>query len=124
VHDAGFKKTTGTIMTGTLNKVENVTIGELKQGLADGSIRLIDVREPNEYVAGRIPGATLNALQSFDPTALPKRELDKRIVLVCRSGRRSLTALALAQEAGRGDVNAHYPGGFLEWSNLGEEVEL
>ena len=36
--------------------VENVSIDELKQGLADGSILLVDVREPNEYTAtGRIP---------------------------------------------------------------------
>ncbi len=111
-------------MTTTLDKVENVTIAELKQGLADGSIRLIDVRESNEYEAGRIPGATLNPLQSFDPEALPASEPGKRIVLVCRSGRRSLTALALAQEAGRTDIQAHYPGGFLEWTNLGEEVEV
>ncbi|MGH6867908.1 MAG: rhodanese-like domain-containing protein, partial [Methylocella sp.] len=38
-------------------EVENVSIDELKKGLADGSILLVDVREPNEYAAGRIPGA-------------------------------------------------------------------
>lgn len=103
-------------------EVENVHIDELKQGLAEGSILLVDVREPHEYAAGRIPGATLNALQGFDPEALPKAE-GKRVVLSCRSGRRSLDALAIARKAGRHDVRAHYPGGFLEWSTRGEEVE-
>jgi len=102
---------------------ENVSREELKEGLANGSILLVDVREPNEFAAGHIPGATLNPLQKFDPKALPNIP-GKRVVLSCRSGRRSLTALALAQEAGRGDVLAHYPGGFQEWSNAGEPVEV
>jgi rhodanese-related sulfurtransferase len=104
-------------------EVENVQIDELKKGLADGTILLVDVREPNEYAAGRIPGAILNPLQHFDPTALPGAP-GKRVVLSCRSGKRSLTALALAQEAGRDDIRAHYPGGFQEWANAGEKVEL
>ena len=104
-------------------EVENVQIDELKKGLADGTILLVDVREPNEYAAGRIPGAILNPLQQFDPKALPDAP-GKRVVLSCRSGKRSLTALALAQEGGRDDVRAHYPGGFQEWANAGEKVEL
>jgi rhodanese-related sulfurtransferase len=48
----------------------------------------------------------------------------KRVVLACRSGRRSLTALDLAHKAGRDDVRAHYPGGFQEWANAGEKVEV
>ncbi len=103
--------------------VENVHRDELKKGLADGSILLVDVREPNEFAAGRIPGAVLNPLQRFDPAALP-REPGKRVVLSCRSGKRSLTALALAQKAGRDDVRAHYPGGFQEWAQAGEKIEV
>ena len=110
-------------MTLTVNTVENVYRDELKKGLANGSILLVDVREPNEFVAGRIPGSVLNPLQSFDPKALP-RAPGKRVVISCRSGRRSLTALALAQKAGRDDVRAHYPGGFQEWANAGEKVEV
>lgn len=103
--------------------VENVSVEELKQGLADGTILLVDVREPNEFAAGRIPGSTLNPLQTFDPAALPKAE-GKRVVLSCRSGNRSLRALALAQAAGRTDVTAHYPGGMIGWRAAGEPVEM
>ncbi len=105
-----------------VQEVENVSIDELKKGLADGSILLVDVREPKEYAAGHIPGAMLNPLQRFDALALPGAP-GKQVVLSCRSGKRSLTALALAQEAGRDDIRAHYPGGFQEWSNAGEKVE-
>lgn len=104
-------------------KVENVSRDELKQGLADGSILLVDVREANEYAAGHIPGAKLNALQRFDPKALPSAP-GKRVVLSCRSGKRSLDALARAQAAGRDDVRAHFPGGFQEWASAGEQVEV
>ena len=101
--------------------VENVSLDELKAGLADGSVLLVDVREPNEWDAGHIAGATLNPLQSFDPAALPKAA-SKRIVLHCRSGKRSVTALGLAQDAGRDDVRAHFGGGMLEWVDAGEPV--
>ena len=102
--------------------VENVTIDELRQGLADGSILLVDVREANEWDAGHIPGATFNPLSAFDLAALPRAD-GKRVVLQCRSGRRSVTALGLAQEAGREDVRAHFGGGMLEWLAAGEPVE-
>ncbi len=103
--------------------VEDVTLPELKEGLSDGSIVLVDVREPHEFEAGHIPGSTLNALQGFDPEALPKPAPGKRIVLSCRSGRRSVTALGLAQAAGRDDIRAHFGGGMLAWEGAGEPVE-
>ena len=103
--------------------VENVSREALKKGLADGSIVLVDVREPNEYTDGHIPGARLNALQSFDPSALPSPRDGQRIVLSCRSGKRSLAALERAHAAGRNDIKAHYPGGMLDWNAAGEAIE-
>ena len=102
--------------------VENVSRDELKRGLDDGTIALVDVREPHEFADGHIPGANLNALQSFDPGALPAPRAGQRIVLSCRSGKRSLHAIELAQAAGRTDVTAHYPGGMLDWNAAGEPV--
>jgi hypothetical protein len=102
--------------------VEDVSLAELKSGLADGSIALIDVREAYEWDAGHIPGATLNALSVFDASALPPEKPGQRIVMQCRSGKRSITALGLAQEAGRTDIRAHFTGGMLEWAGAGEQV--
>jgi rhodanese-related sulfurtransferase len=101
--------------------VEDVSLEELKAGLADGSIALVDVREPNEWAAGHIQGATLNPLSAFDPGALPQKP-GQRVVLHCRSGKRSVTALGLAQQGGREDVRAHFTGGMLEWQGAGEPV--
>lgn len=92
---------------------------DVKRGLADGSIHLIDVREPNEFAAGHIPGAVLHPLSAFDPSSLPT---DKRIVFSCAAGVRSLRAIEFAQAAGR-DVREHYKGGYKDWVAAGEPVE-
>jgi len=102
--------------------VENVSLDELKKGLADGSMILVDVREANEYQAGHIPGAILQPLSTFNPAALPN-EPGKRVVLSCRSGRRTLLALEQAQNAGRTDITTHFGGGMLAWDAAGEPVE-
>ncbi len=104
--------------------VENVSLDDLKAGLADGSIILVDVREPNEFKEGHMPGAILNPLQSFKVADIPTAPPGKKVVLSCRAGGRSLKALEAAQAAGRSDIKAHYPGGMQGWIQAGEKVEL
>jgi rhodanese-related sulfurtransferase len=102
--------------------VEVVTREELKQGLADGSIALIDVREPNEFAEGHIPGAANLPLSRFDPAQLPQ-DPGKKIVFNCRSGKRTLQAIEMARLFGRRDADTHYAGSMLEWVAAGEPVE-
>ena len=102
-------------------EVEDLTVQQVKAGLDAGEIVLVDVREPHENLAERIPGGVLNALQSFDPAALPDAQ-DKRVVFYCRSGRRSVTASQLAQSAGL-PYDAHMAGGILAWKDAGFETE-
>lgn len=101
--------------------VENLDFDDIRQGLADNSILLVDVREPNEWEAGHIPGSILMPLSTFDAAEIPDPQ-GRRIVLSCRSGRRSLTAAAAARDAGV-PVDAHYAGGFLDWVNQGGPVD-
>ena len=79
--------------------IRDVGLSELKDGLADGSIVLVDVREPNETALGIIPGAVVMPLSEFDPARLPQGQ--GRIVFSCRSGVRSIRAIELARAAGR-----------------------
>ncbi len=102
--------------------VEIVSREELKKGLADGSITLIDVREPHEFAAGHIPGSVLLPLSRFDPAQLPREE-GKRLVFSCRSGQRTLRAIEMAQLGGRGDACAHYAGSMADWIANEEPVE-
>jgi rhodanese-related sulfurtransferase len=101
--------------------VEDLTVEQVKAGLEDGSILLVDVREPNELAAERIPGAIDFPLSAFDPSALPDPE-GKRLVFSCRSGRRSLTASKAAQAAGLA-YDAHMAGGILAWKAAGFDTE-
>lgn len=103
--------------------IQDISLDELKQGLADGSILLVDVREAEEYAAGHIRGALFNPLSQFDPGKLPAAGPGKKVVLHCRSGRRSVTAMEKAQLAGRADVDTHFAGGMLAWVDAGEPVE-
>jgi len=91
----------------------------VKQGLREGSILLVAVREPHEFAAGHIPGAVSNPLSTFDPSSLPD---GKRIVFSCAAGVRSVRAIEFARAAGR-DIREHYKGGFKDWAASGEPVE-
>jgi rhodanese-related sulfurtransferase len=102
-------------------KVTHLDLAVVKAGLADGSMLVIDVREPHEYERGHIPGSVSLALSQFDPGLIPQ-DTGKRIVFSCAAGVRSMNALAIAQSAGLALVE-HYRGGFNEWAGMGEAVE-
>jgi rhodanese-related sulfurtransferase len=93
---------------------------EVKRGLEDGSMLLVDVREPHEFAAGHIPNAVSHPLSTFDPAVLPARD-GRRIVFSCASGVRSVRAIEFAQAAGL-DLREHYKGGFKDWSASGEPI--
>lgn len=102
--------------------IQQVDAAYVKAGLANGSVTLIDVREPDEWAAGHIAGATLAPLSSFDPKKLPAAQPGKSIVIMCRSGNRSRTAIALAQKAGRSDVRLNFDGSMRAWMAAGGPV--
>ncbi|MCG5234424.1 rhodanese-like domain-containing protein [Xanthobacter oligotrophicus] len=101
--------------------ITHLSPAEVRQGLADGTIILVDVREANEIQAERIPGATPFPLSKFDPAALPD-PAGKRLVFSCRSGQRSQQAAAYAQKAGL-PYEEHMKGGIIGWREAGFEVE-
>jgi rhodanese-related sulfurtransferase len=90
----------------------------IKRGLADGSVVLVDVREPHEFAAGHIPGAVSLPLSMFEPAQIPS---GRRVVFSCQSGNRSARAAVFAQASGR-DIREHYKGGFKDWVEAGEPV--
>ncbi len=68
-----------------------------------GDIDIVDVREPSEWARGHIPGARLVPLAQLraDPDAA---KLGAKVLFVCASGGRSLTAAKLAEARGVADV--------------------
>jgi phage shock protein E len=83
---------------------------------ADRSLLLLDVRTPEEFAEGHLPGAI-----NIPHTELAARigELSEArsrdVVVYCRSGRRSLQALGTLEDAGFTRL-LHLKDGFLRWS--------
>jgi rhodanese-related sulfurtransferase len=101
--------------------VRDLTPEEVAQGMTEGRMVLVDVREPNETDAERFPGAVLVPLSAFDPGAIPAQE-GREVVFACRSGRRSVTASLAAQEQGFA-YGSHMAGGILAWKAAGLPTE-
>jgi len=108
-------------MAGQTPAVRNLAPEEVARGLKDGSVVLVDVREPNETAQERFPGAVLVPLSAFDPATIPAPP-GSEIVFACRSGRRSVTASLAAQEQGF-PYDSHLAGGILAWKAAGLPTE-
>jgi len=85
--------------------------------------RLIDVREPHEYVGelGHIAGATLIPMATVGQHA-PSWNKDEEILCVCKSGGRSGNIAAALTQAGFKKA-MNLTGGMLGWNAAGLPVE-
>ncbi len=91
---------------------------EMQKALSEGSVTVVDVREPHEFAGGHIPGAINLPLSRFKLDQIPA---GKAPVLICQAGGRSGKALLQAYAAGATHVR-HYPGGMNGWRARGGEV--
>lgn len=98
-----------------------VEIADAAEYLADRDAFVLDVREPNEYSGGHVPGAVLvpqaDLLMRIDE--LPR---DRDILIVCASGGRSRRAAQFLSGEGFGRV-ADLIGGTSGWIAAGLPVE-
>ena len=108
-------------MTEQGSGVRDLTPQEVAQGLSEGRMVLVDVRERNETALERYPGAVIVPLSAFDPAAIPDPQ-GREVVFACRSGRRSVTASLAAQEQGFA-YSSHLAGGILAWKAAGLPTE-
>lgn len=74
---------------------------------------MLDVREPDEWAAGHIEGATLIPLGDL-PNRLAEVPKDRTIVVVCRSGNRSATGRDILLDAGYKQATS-MSGGMNDW---------
>lgn len=94
-----------------------ITAAELKQRLdANESLRLIDVREPHEWVSdlGHIEGSELMPLGSVQANAAKVAGETREIISVCRSGMRAGQAAGFW--AGQGLKVRVLQGGMMAWN--------
>ena len=91
---------------------------------ADEPPLLVDIREQDEWVEGRIPGAVhvpRGHLESRIELAAPDRSAP--VVLYCAAGNRSVFAAKTLEELGYENV-VSLAGGFTEWKRNGFPTEL
>jgi len=96
----------------------NVDLETFAAAVKAEEVTVVDVREPNEFAAGHIPGAVSHPLSRFDARKLLA---SKPVVLICQAGGRSRNALNKAHASGREDVK-HFPGGMSQWRMHGGSV--
>jgi molybdopterin/thiamine biosynthesis adenylyltransferase/rhodanese-related sulfurtransferase len=108
--------------------IREVSPEELQRLLAAGDgaggrrVKLVDVREADEYAAGRLPGA-LHLPRGFLELRIEgAAERDEALVLYCQGGTRSALAAHTLQQLGYRDV-ASLAGGYGRWSDAGLPVE-
>jgi rhodanese-related sulfurtransferase len=101
--------------------VRDLTPVEVARGLTEGTMVIVDVREPPEVSAQRIAGSLFAPLSAFDPENIPDPQ-GRTVVFVCAVGIRSVKASEAAQAAGL-PYDAHLMGGLKAWRAAGLPVE-
>lgn len=82
----------------------------------EGDYLIVDVRQPEEYVRGHIPGARLIPIKELvaDFSNLPS---DKDLIFYCHSGGRSGVAATLVTEEGVSNNIYNLEGGIMAWQD-------
>lgn len=89
---------------------------------ADPQAVLVDVRTPQEFAAGHLPGAVnveLDRLEAMAPTTLPDR--NAHLLVYCHSGNRSSFAVQILERMGYTRL-VNLVGGIAAWSSGGYPV--
>jgi rhodanese-related sulfurtransferase len=81
---------------------------------------LLDVREPEEWVAGHVPGAHHLPMMQV-PTRLAEVPTDSDVVVVCRVGNRSAQVVGYLIRNGWDNVR-NLDGGMGAWVDAGREM--
>ncbi len=81
---------------------------------------LLDVREPDEFRSGHIPGARLIPLGELQ-RRIKELPRDREILCVCHSGSRSSQAVRWLASTGYNAVNMR--GGMINWVRAGLPVQ-
>ena len=92
-------------------------------GNEDGAVTVLDVRPPDEYAAGHIPGAVNVALSDLDGIILALRA-GPEIVAYCRGPYCIYAHQAVTALRERGLNARRMEGGLPEWREDGREIHV
>jgi hydroxyacylglutathione hydrolase len=106
---------------GQLQKVQEVDAAGLESIAGDPDVEIIDVRNPDEWSHGHLPGATHVPLAAL-PEKIDSLDSSARIVLHCKGGGRSSIATSMLQARGFSNVS-NLTGGYEGWVAAGLPTE-
>ena len=119
-HSEGFLK----LVNDARNRIREVTVDETKERMkANPTVRLIDVREDNEWAAGRAAGSTHLAkgiIERDIEAEVPHKGAE--LILYCGGGYRSALAADVLQQMGYTNVFS-MAGGWKAWKDSGAPIE-
>ena len=105
---------------------KKISLAEFDKARQEKGVIVLDVRSPEEFNGGHVPGAMTipisgKGAEDFDARVkeLPK---DKPILVYCRSGVRSAKAVAKMQTLGFEHL-ADFSGGWIAWKEADKPVE-
>lgn len=105
-------------------EIREIGVAEASEFMEQGPT-VIDVREPNEYVAGFVPEAINipRGVLEFKVDSFPQlANRERAVLLYCKSGGRSALAAQTLQRLGFSNV-ASLAGGFDGWVAAGNGVQ-
>lgn len=112
-------------MKSNISKIKNLSAQNLKE-LIDSKQKLyiLDVREKDEFSQGFIKGAINIPLSILSKEILLSKfdcsnNLNKELIIYCRSGKRSLQAVNILEEQGINCTLKNLSLGIMEWIMLG-----
>ena len=99
-------------------KVVSVTASVFADSIDNSGVQLVDVRTPDEFAAGTIPGSVnIDVLTGhFGETAATMLDRAYTVAVYCRSGNRSKNAAQVLSMMGYNVVELN--GGYNEWVNI------
>ena len=96
-----------------------ISVDELAAVLAEGLVPLVDVRQPEEYEAGHVPGAKLIPLADV-VARFGEIPADQPVYVICGTGPRSQRAADYYRNRGIEAYNV--AGGTKAWVEAGRET--
>jgi rhodanese-related sulfurtransferase len=96
-----------------------ISIDELAKAMADGPVPLVDVRQPEEYEAGHVPGAKLIPLADV-VARTGEIPAEGPVYVICHTGPRSQRAADFYRNRGIEAYNVD--GGTKAWAEAGHDL--
>lgn len=114
-------KTGADLINEAKSRIGEVSAAEAKSGRDDRTV-FLDVREPNEWNLGRIPGALHIPRGQLEGRLEAAVDRGSKVVIYCASGNRSALAADTMMQMGYTDV-VSMRGGFTAWATEVGEIE-